>query len=866
MTQLIGFVINPDTGQQIGFGNPAPGVGLLGGGVYTPDAWNQLITDKSAFSITLDSGTRNAIQWITAKDRILIGTTGSEWRMSGHSNKPITPFSFDLEPQTVWGSKDMQPLVLHEAVLFVDYVGKKLRELVYTGTNVDASGRYIAPDLLLLAEHITKSGGITTMAYQRNPASTIWATLANGDLISCAYDRDQKVVAWARHPLPLGDVVGEEIPSETEYEPTVSTDYPLLRTTTVQDDPQLPHVTAVNNLEDLEAMQNDLTGNYYLTGDIDASITSDASYNSGQGWSPIGKSVPPGTAFTGTFDGAGYTISDLTIDRDYVLGHFGLFGHISSGAKIANVTLTDVDISAGRSDVGALVGYVHSDTTTSILIQNCHSSGVVKSLHVTPLYYGGLIGWSRGTASDKTVEIYDCSSSCEINAVTRGESIQTFAFGGLIGAVKYSIIKNCFATGDVTGVASAGTHTGGFAGGIANYDGGTDGTTQVSYCYATGDVTSEDNVGGFAGTMSFSAGGYARQCYSTGSVTSSDPTSNTNHGGFAGSAAGEVTDCYARGAVTMDSGTPTGGFSGTGGTLTNCYSTGLVTSDGAVYGGFTGSGATSVRCYWDTETSGQATSGDDEVGKTTSEMKTKSTFTDWDFDDIWYMAGVTPWRDADNSTNMGANSVCVIPGSTEDEVWVTVARAINGNLVRYVERMKPRYWGTDQADCFFVDSGLTYDGEATNNFTGLEHLEGETVAILGDGAVFPTQTVADGSITLSESVSVCHIGLPFTYILKAMRFDQNVNGTSKGAIKNISSAVISFYKTLNAKHSDGTNERKINWRGEEPYTTPPSLYTGDKTVQASGGFDVSDPFEITGSDPLPCTVLCVIPNNEITGR
>ncbi len=81
-----------------------PGVAnLLGGGVLTPDAFNQLIIDSSSFSVTLDSGTRNAIQWITAKDRILIGTADAEWRMSGHSNKPLTPSNYDLKKQTVWG-------------------------------------------------------------------------------------------------------------------------------------------------------------------------------------------------------------------------------------------------------------------------------------------------------------------------------------------------------------------------------------------------------------------------------------------------------------------------------------------------------------------------------------------------------------------------------------------------------------------------------------------------------------------------------------------------------------------------------------------------------------------------------------------
>jgi hypothetical protein len=361
-------------------------------------------------------------------------------------------------------------------------------------------------------------------------------------------------------------------------------------------------------------------------------------------------------------------------------------------------------------------------------------------------------------------------------------------------------------------------------------------------CYATGDILANSIVGGLFGNLDSDL---ATPCIVTDCYAWGDVTANTNYaGGFV--------------AVADDTGT----------TFVNCYSVGLVTNAGATTGGFDSDShvnTTFTSCYWDTDTSGWATTdGTGIEGETTTLMKTKTTFTGWDFDTIWLMAGTVLWNDT--SLNLGANSVTVIPGTTEDEVWVTVSRAINSTLVRYIERMKPRVWGTSQHDCFFVDSGLSYDSTATTTFTGLGHLEGETVAILGDGAVFPTQTVTNGTVTLTESVSVCHIGLPFTYKVKPMRMDQSYNGTSKGSIKKITEAVISFYETLNAQYGDGTTTYDIKWRGTEPYTTPPALYTGDKVVVADGGFDVEDPFEISGSEPLPCTVRCIIPRLEVTGR
>ncbi len=214
-------------------------------------------------------------------------------------------------------------------------------------------------------------------------------------------------------------------------------------------------------------------------------------------------------------------------------------------------------------------------------------------------------------------------------------------------------------------------------------------------------------------------------------------------------------------------------------------------------------------------------------------------------------------------------SVAVIPVSEkEDEVWITVERTVNSSTVRYIERLKPHDWGDDMEDMFFVDSGLTYDSTATTTITGLSHLEGETVAILGDGAVLPTQAVSSGAITLSESVSVAQVGLPFKYILKPMRMDQNTRrGTSKGSIKKIAEAVISFYKTLNAQYGDGTTTYDIPWReATAEYTTPPDLVTGDKLVVADGGFSVEDPFQIEGSDPMACSVRAIIPRLEQTGR
>jgi hypothetical protein len=77
--------------------------------------------------------------------------------------------------------------------------------------------------------------------------------------------------------------------------------------------------------------------------------------------------------------------------------------------------------------------------------------------------------------------------------------------------------------------------------------------------------------------------------------------------------------------------------------------------------------------------------------------------------------------------------VAVIPGVSEDEVWIIVNRTIGGTTKKYIEYFKPRDWGSDQADCFFVDSGLTFDGGDAITITGLTKANPAVVSAVANG-------------------------------------------------------------------------------------------------------------------------------------
>jgi hypothetical protein len=208
-------------------------------------------------------------------------------------------------------------------------------------------------------------------------------------------------------------------------------------------------------------------------------------------------------------------------------------------------------------------------------------------------------------------------------------------------------------------------------------------------------------------------------------------------------------------------------------------------------------------------------------------------------------------------------SVAVIPGpGDEDELWLSVKRTINGAVKRYIEYLKPFSWGSDQEDCFFLDCGLTYDGAPATTISGLEHLEGKSVGILADGAVHPDRTVASGEITLARSAGTVHVGLKYTGVLLSMDLEAgSATGTSQGKLKRIHKARVRFLHTLGGKvGSDLTRLETVYYRtSADPMDAPPPLFTGDKEVTFPKGWDHKAQVMIVQDQPLPMTVLGIMP-------
>ncbi|MEQ0205259.1 hypothetical protein ABLU80_23325 [Klebsiella sp. CN_Kp104] len=299
-------------------------------------------------------------------------------------------------------------------------------------------------------------------------------------------------------------------------------------------------------------------------------------------------------------------------------------------------------------------------------------------------------------------------------------------------------------------------------------------------------------------------------------------------------------------------------------------------------------------------------------------------------------------------------STCGIGEGSEDAIYFVVNRTINGQVVRYIERLSSRQF-TNDLDAFFVDSGLSYDGRNTagraatisggsgswsyqvpytltmsgssyfsagdvgaqiqfpytgtdpvdgtdvamqlrcdiisvesgnsvtitanrdipevlqntatanwtmarQTFSGLEHLEGQTVNILSDASVEPQKVVTGGAVTLEKPGGVVHIGLPINAQFETL--DININGQETLLDKKQLISTVTL--VVNASRGIWASTPGGQWyeypqREFEFYDDPVEDATGKVEVKLDSIWEKNGRLKIRQTDPLPLSVLAVIP-------
>ena len=210
-------------------------------------------------------------------------------------------------------------------------------------------------------------------------------------------------------------------------------------------------------------------------------------------------------------------------------------------------------------------------------------------------------------------------------------------------------------------------------------------------------------------------------------------------------------------------------------------------------------------------------------------------------------------------------SVAVIPtDDSEYQTWVIVKRTINGFTRRFVEYINNfNFTTTDNTTFNFLDSALAYSGAAATTMSGLDHLEGQTVSILADGATHPDKTVSSGSVTLDRSATNVKIGLAYKSILQTMRLDAgSQNGTSQAKTKRIYEITIRLYESVGVEVGESLdNMERIPFRtSSDPMDEGIPVFTGDKTVEFRGNYDTDGFIFVRQTQPLPLTILSLYPD------
>tara|TARA_R110000796_G_scaffold126309_1_gene241043 strand:- start:1560 stop:4298 length:2739 start_codon:yes stop_codon:yes gene_type:complete len=206
-------------------------------------------------------------------------------------------------------------------------------------------------------------------------------------------------------------------------------------------------------------------------------------------------------------------------------------------------------------------------------------------------------------------------------------------------------------------------------------------------------------------------------------------------------------------------------------------------------------------------------------------------------------------------------SITSVPEGSEDTVYMSVKRTIDGSTVRHICFMKAIFFGTDGADAFYVDSGLTYSGAATTTISSLNHLEGETVAIVADGSTHADKIVTGGAITLDRSATKVHIGYNYTSILETLRLEAGADdGISQGKVKRIHGVTVRFLDSIGAEVGPNlSNLDRLPFRDSSmAMDEPVPLFSGDKEVYFPSGYDNDARIIVRQNQPLPMTVLAVM--------
>lgn len=218
----------------------------------------------------------------------------------------------------------------------------------------------------------------------------------------------------------------------------------------------------------------------------------------------------------------------------------------------------------------------------------------------------------------------------------------------------------------------------------------------------------------------------------------------------------------------------------------------------------------------------------------------------------------------------------VVPEGDYDALYVIVKRMIAGSAVRYIERLRDRTIrpGYVTVDASFVDSGKSYSGVAINTMTGLGHLEGQVVAVVGDGRVLyngdatgaaaGAWTVVGGSVALGGSFTNVKAGLRIQNA-DAELLTPDVQGSQvRDKLKRTPSITLMVDRSSRS-FSAGPDVAHLVPFAAETYQGAALEFTGACELTMLSSYERSGRVFIRQTDPLPIAIIAAVPSVDIGG-
>jgi hypothetical protein len=176
------------------------------------------------------------------------------------------------------------------------------------------------------------------------------------------------------------------------------------------------------------------------------------------------------------------------------------------------------------------------------------------------------------------------------------------------------------------------------------------------------------------------------------------------------------------------------------------------------------------------------------------------------------------------------------------------------------------YTYTPSLDCIPDPAALC---PCVSTVYGLDHLEGKAVYLLIDGHV-ATRTVSNGQISVGDGYDGCacivYVGLQYCCDIETLNIEAP-QGTIQSKLKKITNVMLRFYKSrLPQVGPDRANLVAMKQRSDEQYGEYPTLLSGDRVINILPQWNSNGRLLIRQCDPVPLTVLAVVPDVEISEK